>query len=161
MSKEIERKFLLPALPAFVADLTPYTIRQGYVAIEENGTEVRVRENSGRHFLTIKSGGTLERTEVEVVVQEREFLHLWPLTAGRRLQKNRYILREGSHRIEIDEFQGKLTGLILAEIEFPSLEDARNFEPPKWMGKEVTSDPAFKNQYLACQQSLPVIESVS
>ena len=161
MSKEIERKFLLPGLPSFVGELTPYVIRQGYIAIEQNGTEVRVREKSGRHFLTVKSSGDLERTEVEIVIREREFQQLWPLTAGRRIEKHRYILLEDDYRIEIDVFQGKLDGLTLAEIEFQTVKDANNFDPPKWMGQEVTSDPRYKNQNLARQQNFIVTEPVT
>jgi hypothetical protein len=43
----------------------------------------------------------------------------------------------------IDVFQGRLTGLILAEAEFTSDESAAAFTPPPFCAAEVTDDPRF------------------
>jgi adenylate cyclase len=51
--------------------------------------------------------------------------------------------------IELDVYGGDLEGLVVAEVEFASEEDADAFDPPAWLGREVTDDPRYKNQRLA------------
>ena len=48
---------------------------------------------------------------------------------------------------EVDEFHGENEGLVMAEIELESQDEA--FERPSWLGEEVTGDPRFYNGYLA------------
>ena len=48
-------------------------------------------------------------------------------------------------------FSGVLAGLMVAEVEFGSEDQADAFEPPEWFGAEVTDDARFKNQKLACE----------
>ncbi|MEM8907189.1 MAG: CYTH domain-containing protein [Bacteroidota bacterium] len=148
MSQEIERKFFLSQAPVFLDQLEFVDIRQGYLAIEDHGTEVRIRHKADQYWLTIKSGGTLARTEVELPVSPEQFAQLWPLTAGRRIEKRRYFRPIQDYTIEIDVFQAPIEGLFLAEIEFPSLAAAEAFVPAPWMGKEVTHHPQFKNKNL-------------
>ncbi len=154
MGKEIERKFLLKQLPGETAKIRPLSIQQGYLAIEENGNEIRVRKANDQFFLTVKSKGNLERTEVELNITKTEFDQLWPLTEGRQIKKNRYVLQKGAYAVEIDEFKGKLKGLFLAEIEFPHIEAAHQFQPLAWMGKEVTHLGRFKNKQLSKMENL-------
>jgi adenylate cyclase len=37
----------------------------------------------------------------------------------------------------------------VAEVEFDSEEEARRFEPPDWIGAEVTGDERYLNETLA------------
>jgi CYTH domain-containing protein len=48
-------------------------------------------------------------------------------------------------------YSGALTGLMVAEVEFPSEEAARAFVPPAWFGREVTNDSRYKNRRLATE----------
>ena len=77
------------------------------------------------------------------------FETLWPLTDGRRIEKTRYELPHGDATIELDEFGGQLEGLLLAEVEFDSVEASERFDPPGWLGRDVTGDPAYSNRVLA------------
>jgi len=147
--KEIERKFLIDRqkMPVPVSGTD---IRQGYIALDENGTEVRVREKGGLFYLTVKSSGGLERTEAEMPVQEEDFEMMWGFTEGRRIEKMRYrIPLSGGLFCELDIFDGDLKGLVLAEVEFKDLSSADSFEVPVWFGEEVTDDPKYKNKNLA------------
>lgn len=147
---EIERKFYIPQAPGFLVELKSSLIRQGYLAIEPEGSEVRVRQKGEDTFwLTVKSKGGIKRIEQEISLNRTDFEKLWPLTAGRRLEKRRYIFPWDPYAIEIDEYLGGLQGLYTAEVEFPSLEDSKKFRRPTWLGKELTENPQFKNQYLA------------
>ena len=51
-------------------------------------------------------------------------------------------------RSKQDEFEGKNKGLILAEIELKSEDEA--FSIPPWIGTEVTGDLRYYNSRLAC-----------
>ena len=57
MADEIELKFLVKQMPDKLSDFEVHQIKQGYVSLGEDGTEVRLREKDGKFFLTVKSGG--------------------------------------------------------------------------------------------------------
>jgi adenylate cyclase len=149
---EIERKFLVAEPPSDVSRWPSSAIEQGYLAVALDGTEVRVRRRDGRTAaLTVKSGGDLRRVEEEIDIEPERFERLWPLTQGRRIQKTRYeIPAQDGAVIELDVYTGDLDGLVVAEVEFDSDETAAAFVPPPWFAREVTDDPRYKNQRLAC-----------
>ncbi|MEA2250739.1 MAG: adenylate cyclase [Solirubrobacteraceae bacterium] len=147
---EIERKFLVADPPPDLERHPSTAIEQGYLAVDADGTEVRVRRRDGRALLTVKSGGGRSRVEEEVEIEPERFERLWPLTEGRRIEKRRYELPAPDGRtIELDVYAGALRGLVVAEVEFGSEDEADAFEAPAWLGAEVTDDPRFKNQRLA------------
>jgi adenylate cyclase len=149
---EIERKFLVPELPQDLERWPATRIEQGYLAIGDDGTEVRVRRRDGDAVLTVKGGGGRSRTEEEFRIDDERFARLWPLTEGRRLEKTRHVITAGEGvNIEVDVYSGALTGLSVAEVEFGTDEAADAFEPPAWFGREVTDDARFKNQRLASE----------
>ena len=145
---EIERKFLLAELPTAVTG-APFTrLRQGYLAIGPHD-EVRIRDADGALTLTAKSGSGIEREERETELTTEQFEALWPSTRGRRIEKRRHVLSEEGLIYEVDVFEGSLSGLLLAEVEFRTLDAARSFEPPGWFGAEVTYDIRYSNASLA------------
>ncbi len=146
---EIERKFLVVEAPPGL-DRYPYeAIRQGYLALTEDGTEVRLRHKGPRFFQTIKRGEGLQRAELEIALTGEQFETLWPLTEGKRVVKVRYAIAYEGRTIELDVYRGALAGLITAEVEFPSLEASAAFQPPSWLGAEITEDARYKNKNLA------------
>lgn len=109
------------------------------------------RRDGDAAVLTVKSGGGRERVEEEVAIESERFDRLWPLTRGRRVEKRRYeIPADGGGVIELDVYGGDLDGLVVAEVEFDSDEQAEAFAVPPWFDREVTDDPRYKNQRLAC-----------
>ena len=153
---EIERKFLVAQPPADLDRWPSTAIEQGYIAIGGDGTEVRLRRRAGRAVLTFKSAGGRTRAEEELAIEPERFERLWPLTEGRRIEKTRYeIEADGGLTIELDVYAGALTGLVVAEVEFASEDDADAFAPPSWIGREVTEDKRYKNQRLACDGAPP------
>lgn len=146
MSKEIERKFIVSRLPAGLDECPSHNILQGYITEGGSSPEVRLRQKDERYYLTVKGGAGLVRSEYEVPITASQFSELWPITLGRRLEKRRYDLPGG---IELDVYDGKLRGLLIAEAEFESEEAANSFTSPTWFGKEVTEDDSYKNQTLA------------
>ncbi len=149
LGMEVERKFLVPD-PPDLSDAESDEIEQGYLAIGPEG-EVRVRRRGERLVLTAKRGAGLSRQEAEIELDRQRFDELWPLTEGRRLHKRRYVASQAGHRIEVDVYAGELEGLVVAEIEFDSEDEARAFEPPDWVGDEVTGDHRYLNETLATE----------
>ena len=151
--QEIERKFLVDGdVPLELGDSPCERITQGYVSIDSNGTEVRLRAKAGRHTLGVKSGPSRARVEEEIEIDQRCFASLWPLTDGRRIEKRRFAVpADGgdARSIELDVYDGDLSGLVTAEVEFPSEREADEFQPPSWLGTDVTGDPRYSNQSLA------------
>ncbi len=148
MTKEIERKFCVQKMPDLTA-CTGVKISQGYIAVGENGTEVRLRRKGERFYQTVKQGKGVQRTEVEVELSRSQFDNLWPLTEGRRVEKVRYEMVEGTWTIELDVYRGHLKGLVVAEVEFETLAESSRFVPPPWFGRDVTDDDRYKNAILA------------
>ena len=143
---EIERKFLLKSLPAEMGRGT--LILQGYLAHDEH-MEVRIRQYGNNHFLTVKEGSGLMRRETEVEISPQQFLALWASTEGRRLEKVRSLVNLGAFQVEVDRYQGDLEPLLVAEVEFSSVEESESFEKPDFFGQEVTDVEAYKNLSLA------------
>jgi adenylate cyclase len=147
---EIERKFLVDRAPGDLDAHPSAQVDQGYLAITEDGLEVRIRRYGSQSTLTIKSGGTQERLEEEIEIDERRFRSLWPLTEGKRIRKRRYRIPAGNGlQIELDVYGDALTGLVTAEVEFDSAAAAAAFTAPGWLGRDVTDDPRYKNKRLA------------
>ena len=149
MSIEIERKFLVRELPR---DLTSYPsneIAQGYLVSLDDGLQVRLRKSGERYSLTFKRGTGNVREEREVELTVTQFDRLWPATGGKRLVKTRYEIPLGDRIVEIDVYHERHQGLVVAEVEFDEEEAARNFQPPDWLGNDVTGDPRYSNQLLA------------
>ena len=155
MSSEIERKFLLGELPDWLAERSGEPISQGYLTNGE-GPEIRLRRAGEQTLLTVKTGSGEVREEIEVELEPELFRTLWPLTSGRRVIKTRR--REpldAGRAAEVDVYAENLAGLVVAEVEFSSIEESREFEPPAWLGKEITGDERYANRELAMSDGPP------
>jgi CYTH domain-containing protein/8-oxo-dGTP pyrophosphatase MutT (NUDIX family) len=111
--------------------------------------EVRIRQYGEKHLLTVKEGRGLKRREIEVEISPQQFQSLWPFTEGRRLEKVRSRVAHGEYQVEVDSYCGDLEPLLIAEVEFPSVEASELFEKPEYFGMEVTDDYAYSNSSLA------------
>ena len=136
-------------LPADLADYPHHEISQGYLVSLDDGTQVRLRKKGERYSLTFKRGTGNVREEREVELSSEQFDALWPATDGKRLVKTRYEIPLGDRVVEIDVYHDRHEGLVVAEVEFDEEDAARNFQPPDWLGDDVTGDPRYSNQLLA------------
>ena len=149
MHREIERKFLVRELPGDLARHPHNEISQGYLVSLDDGLQVRLRKAGERYWLTFKRGAGNVREEREVELSLDQFDALWPATEGKRLLKTRYEIPFGDRVVEIDLYHGRHEGLVVAEVEFDDEAAAKSFEPPEWLGDDVTGDPRYSNQLLA------------
>ncbi len=148
ISSEIERSFILKRLPQELPNSRGALIKQGYLSIEPD-REVHLHSIEERFFLTAMTGEGLSRGELETEITKIQFMGLWPLTTGRRLEKLRFEYREKDYVFLIDIYQDKLDSLMLAQIEFKSVNHSRRFTYPDFIGEEVTDDWRFKEKILA------------
>ncbi len=147
MSLEIERKFLVDAKKVVKLKLTGgERISQGYLSTDPNKVvRVRIKKNSG--FLTIKSaniGIVRKEFEYEIPVEDAE--EILKLCAPNILSKVRYKVEYAGHVWEVDIFEGKNAGLIIAEVEINSLDEFVKI--PDWVGEEVSNNPRYFNSNL-------------
>ena len=145
---EIERKFLVRSSDYKRLAHKSYRIKQGYIC-SGGGKTVRVRQRDDQGFLTIKGpspDGGLSRYEFEREIPVDDAKAMLTLCRGGLIEKTRYLIPFAGHTFEVDEFHGANDGLIFAEVELGSADEA--FEKPDFLGPEVTGNSHFYNKHL-------------
>ena len=149
MGTEIERKFLVVGEKWRTLTQATY-YRQGYLSSVEQRI-VRVRRAGDKGMLTVKGlsvGATRKEFEYEIPLDDaNEMIDL--LCEKPIVEKNRYTIPVGDVIWEVDEFRGINEGLVVAEVELQSEEQA--FDKPDWIGNEVTGDPKYYNANLVAR----------
>jgi adenylate cyclase len=143
---EIERKFLLRG-DAWRELGEPVLLRQGYLSSHKERV-VRVRIEGGQGMLTIKGrtvGASRGEWEYPIPLEEASEL-LDGLCERPLIEKYRRRIAIGKHVWEVDEFLGANAGLLVAEIELASEDEA--FDKPDWVAEEVTDDVRYLNANL-------------
>lgn len=145
MGQEIERKFLVD--PSWTPPGDGVAFEQGYLSSHPERV-VRVRIEGERAKLTIK-GSTrgVTRSEFEYPVPVEDARELMALCEQPVIVKRRYVIEHAGKRWEVDVFAGENAGLVIAELELASEQDA--FEKPAWVREEVSGDPRYYNSNLA------------
>lgn len=148
MATEIERKFRVKG--DFSRDVfRAERMVQGYIC-SQPGRTVRVRIRGEEGYLTIKGPSDekgLSRYEFEQKIPLADAEALLSLCEPGAIDKVRHLVRFAGHTWEVDVFHGANEGLVMAEIELASEEEA--FEKPDWLGEEVSGDRRFYNSMLA------------
>lgn len=145
-NREIERKFKLLSLPGNLESYPSYEIEQAYLS---NSPTVRIRKSGSKYTLTYKSGAGMDHAEYNLPLTEEAYYHLLEKHDGNIITKRRYKIPYEGLTIELDIFSGDMEGLIFAEVEFESVEDANSFVPPAWFGDDVTDNPHYRNSFMA------------
>jgi adenylate cyclase len=146
MPQEIEHKYLV-RLDMWKPPESGVLYRQGYLSSAE-GRVVRVRIAGEQAFLTIKGPVRgITRLEFEYAIPVADAATLLDLLCERPLiEKTRYRQSFGGRTWEIDVFHGDNAGLVVAELEVAN--ESERFEPPPWLGREVSGDPRYFNSSL-------------
>lgn len=144
---EIERKFLVSQIPENLNDYPCRIIEQGYL---NTSPVVRVRRDNNDYYLTYKGKGLMVREEYNLPLTKEAYDHLISKADGNIITKKRYEIPDGSgHIIELDIFEGLFEGTVLAEVEFPTVEEADSYIAPSWFTKDVTTDAAYQNSNMS------------
>ena len=160
---EIERKFILKALPPDLENYEYLHVEQAYLSINP---VVRVRKQNDKCYLTYKGEGMMAREEHNFPISQEAYYHLRAKADGNIISKTRYLIplhnpgfKEGfpappkdyTLMIELDVFDAPFAPLVLAEVEFGSKEAANAFVPPEWFGEDVTYHKEYHNSYMSMQ----------
>ena len=145
-SREKETDVLKPAFPA--------------AADESREKETKAAVS---YWLTYKGKGALAHEEYNLPLTAEAYETLKSKADGNVISKTRYLLPVvpsasdpfrpandpqtpfSSRIVELDVFAPPFAPLVLAEVEFESVEEARSFVPLDWFGQDVTEDPAYHN----------------
>lgn len=148
---EIEHKYLLKndEWKQYASDGERY--QQAYISTKGD-TTVRVRIAGTRAFLTLKGPREgkrgISRTEMEYEIPLGDGISMMKeFVDSPVIEKLRHIAVYKGKTWEIDEFFGDNNGLVVAEIELQSEDEA--FELPPWVGECVSNDRRYGNSQLA------------
>ena len=124
----------------------------------EKDWTVRVRFRDERTVFTLKGRRTnASAIELEWPIERALGEALVSLEEYPRVEKTRYEWRGSDGMLwEIDEFEGGLLGLVLAEIELQNIEQP--VELPEWAQLEITGNRAWSNSNLAYRSSRIILD---
>ncbi|MEM1411562.1 MAG: CYTH domain-containing protein [Pseudomonadota bacterium] len=148
MALEIERKFL-PRDERWRAEVERSTpMKQAYLG--GDGVSIRVRLAGDEATINIKQLRLgRQREEFEYPVPLEDGLRLYALAGGGKVAKTRHYVRHGGLLWEIDEFEERNAGLVVAEVELEAVD--QEVALPAWIGEEVTDVDRYYNIALALE----------
>ena len=144
MPTEIERKFLVLTDEWRTSVLRFRRLRQGYLFRSPQGS-VRVRRWNGGGTITVKGprqGIARPEFEYEIPLDDADEM-LASLCKRPLIDKIRYWVEHAGTVWQVDAYCGAAKGLVLAEIELDRPDQV--FAVPRWIGGEVTHDPAYRS----------------
>lgn len=142
MKVEIERKFLLASDGwRKLVERSDY-IRDGLIAAsDERKTRVRIIGN--RATLTVKTkrvAGSRFEFEYDIPLADAELM--LESCGSSTISKHRHYVPHGGLTWEVDEYDGQLTGVVLAEVELSAIDQPLDI--PSWIGHEVTAEAPYR-----------------
>lgn len=124
-------------------------IVQGFLS-KSKELVVRVRIKGDKGFLTLKGKSEgISRTEFEYEIPVKEAESILDQFTDKVIRKQRFEIVDHGKTWEVDVFEGKLEGLIIAELEVS--DEAETFVKPSWVTKDVSTDPNYFNAILIDQ----------
>lgn len=178
MGVEIEKKFLVSRLPEDTESYPFHVIEQGYLNVYP---AIRVRREDDIYYMTYKGDAVPDKNnergigklEYNMSLDKASYEHMVEKADGNIIRKKRYLIplnpdafsegylekrpdikkavSEGDIRIELDVFDAPFEGTVIAEIEFPDEDSARNYKSAGWFDKEVTGDHRYSNAHMSRQ----------
>jgi len=130
----------------FLAELTP----EEHAVWERMDTKMgRLRRRDTVWMLTFKSRiDAAAAYELEWNVHAEAAAALMAHGPYPSVKKTRYVMNgPDGHAWEIDEFEGALAGVVLAEVELDSVDEVLAIPP--WVGHEITGLASWSNRALA------------
>ena len=100
----------------------------------------------------------MAREEYNLPLDADSYAHLLQKADGNIITKRRYLIPFHAYTIELDVFEGLFEGTVVAEVEFPSIEEAESFAVPKWFGEDVTYDGRYHNSAMSRMKVEEIVE---
>ena len=140
---EKELKYLVASIPADLDKYDKKRLVDIYIPRKEGHAAIRIRQQGDKFSITKKTPVLVDGVQVlkeeTIDITEEDFQIFKTMKNARILDKTRFYYPFGEHMMEIDVFSGELRGLVLAEIEFGSIDDLKSFKKPDFLLSDVTS----------------------
>jgi len=150
---EIEKKYLLKKLPT---SLPEYYVDINDLYLFNSSLRLRIEKSSSGEIigrkLTKKDKAPEKGPETNIITSlylSEDDLNALENIKGSFVSKRRYIYEDEVSRVVYDEFKDKLTGLLIAEIEFKDYELCSKYKPKYSDWEDVTGNPKYSGGNLA------------
>ena len=164
---EIERKFTIKYLPQDIEKIIEIAQKHIY---RDMACSIRGRKSvnlfTGEKIFThtIKAKGDKKEKysiiEIEKNITEDEYNKSKLLRGSRAIKKYRCVIPiQDGLKAEVDIFEGWMKGLIVAEVEFKSVEQAENFKLPTWFGNSI-DHKEFSNRVLSTKSRYEIMKMI-
>ena len=173
MGVEIERKFTVTKVPIDLQDMPVHEIEQAYLNVHP---AIRVRKQDDEYYMTYKGAhsprdGEIGQVEYNMPLDAGSYEHMAAKADGIVIRKKRFLIplnddafsaeylamnpsiremiEKNEIKIELDVFSSPENIGMLAEVEFPDEDSARNYHMPEWFDKDVTGDVRYSNAQMS------------
>lgn len=181
MGIEIEKKFTVKEI-SFDLDKYPFhEIEQGYLNVHpairvrrQDDIYYMTYKGAPDSSLADKNSENIGQVEYNMPLDKASYEHMAAKADGNFIRKKRYLIplnedsftaeylkknplldeqiKKGEIKIELDIFKAPFEGRILAEVEFPSEEAARNYHPASWFDEDVTGNRKYSNSQMSIEK---------
>jgi adenylate cyclase len=162
--EEIELTYLIKELPQGVKESLKKEMLDIYIPAASEHPILRIRRSGDAYEMTKKEPitGTDSSHQLETTIPlgREEFDELGQLP-GKRVEKTRYFYEEGGVQYEVDIFGGALAGLVLADVEFGSMDAKEKFSMPAWCLADVTQEKSIAGGVLAGKSYADIEEKLN
>ncbi len=149
---ELERTYLAKNIPPGLADSPFRQIVDLYLPAKDEHPKLRLRKSGDTYAITKKAplhgDDSSEQAEHTIPLTEEEYA-AFAAMACKKVEKKRYYYTYGVIALEVDIFEGGLTGLVLIDVEFKSTEEKKKFSAPAFCLAEVTQEAFVAGGMLA------------
>lgn len=174
---EIEQGYLNvhPAIRVRREDDIYYMTYKGNVPLRDKDYGPGERNENVRPATDVHDASdNIGQTEYNMPLDKESYENLARKADGNVIRKRRYLIplnenafsadylekdpstksavESGDIKIELDIFKEPFEGRILAEVEFPSEEAARNYKPATWFYEDVTGDRRYSNSQMSTEK---------
>lgn len=181
MGIEIEKKFTVKEI-SFDLDKYPFhEIEQGYLNVHpairvrrQDDIYYMTYKGTPDSSFADKKSENIGQVEYNMPLDKASYEHMVLKADGNFIRKKRYLIplnedafsaeyleadpdlkeqiKKGEIKIELDVFKAPFEGRILAEVEFPSEEAARNYHPAAWFDEDVTGNRKYSNSQMSIEK---------
>lgn len=145
--EEIELTYLAKELPEGVKNSLAREIIDIYMPTGAEHPVLRIRKNGDKYEITkkepINGNDSSYQLETTIPLTKDEFEEFYGALKGKRTRKIRYYYEDGGTKYEVDVFMDGMSGLVLVDVEFDSLDAKAKFVQPAWCLADVTQDKVF------------------
>ncbi len=158
---ELEKTYLAKRIPDGLKKCKFKEIVDVYIPENSEHPKLRIRKSGNKFEITkkmpVKEGDASYQEEQTIVLAEAEFNELNRLV-GKKVRKIRYYYNYNGRTAEVDLFQDSLSGLVLVDFEFATIEEKNSFRIPDFCLADVTQE-LFLAGGMLCGKSYEDIEN--